>query len=242
VTGLVAIIVGVGAGLVALERFFPARALPRVRGWWWRVALLQAALFGVVFLGHHTWDVWLHRASVWRLELSPFAGGLVAYGVGTFVLYWWHRARHAVPLLWVVFHRLHHSPQRVEALTAFFVHPAEMISGALLNTFLVQVVLGLGAEANAWCNLWISLAGFFYHMNLRTPRWVGYFVQRPEMHWRHHELGRHAGNYSDLPIWDHLFGTYVPPEGFSGEFGFGPDEARRFPRILLFQKGDPAES
>jgi hypothetical protein len=27
---------------------------------------------------------------------------------------------------------------------------------------------------------------FVYHMNIRTPEWLGYFIQRPESHRVHH--------------------------------------------------------
>ena len=46
---------------------------------------------------------------------------------------------------------------------------------------------------------------------MRTPRWVGWFFQRPEMHRIHHEHGRHRNNYGDIPWWDMLFGTYENP-------------------------------
>ena len=46
----------------------------------------------------------------------------------------------------------------------------------------------------------------------RTPRWLGYVIQRPEAHGLHHELGEHRRNYSDFPLWDMLTGTFVNPE------------------------------
>jgi len=46
---------------------------------------------------------------------------------------------------------------------------------------------------------------------VKTPKWVGYFIQRPEEHILHHQRGVHAGNYSDWPFWDKLFGTYRAP-------------------------------
>ena len=52
----------------------------------------------------------------------------------------------------------------------------------------------------------------FQHWNVKTPRWLGYIIQRPESHGLHHELGVHARNYSDFPLWDMLMGTFVNPE------------------------------
>ena len=59
----------------------------------------------------------------------------------------------------------------------------------------------------------------FQHWNVRTPRWLGYIIQRPESHGLHHELGVHARNYSDFPLWDILMGTFVNPASFDGDVG-----------------------
>src|SRR5260370_10151383 len=56
-----------------------------------------------------------------------------------------------------------------------------------------------------------GLAELVYHWNVKTPHWLGYIFQRPESHCIHHQEGVHAFNYSDLPMWDMLFGTYRNP-------------------------------
>jgi sterol desaturase/sphingolipid hydroxylase (fatty acid hydroxylase superfamily) len=38
----------------------------------------------------------------------------------------------------------------------------------------------------------------------------------------HHRRGLHAYNYSDLPLWDILMGTFRNPAAFHGEVGFEP--------------------
>ena len=58
---------------------------------------------------------------------------------------------------------------------------------------------------------------------MRTPRWLGYLIQRPESHCRHHEFGVHASNYSDLPLWDILFGSFHNPASWEGRAGFSDD-------------------
>ena len=60
----------------------------------------------------------------------------------------------------------------------------------------------------------------FQHANIHTPRWLGYVIQRPESHSVHHERGWHRSNYSDLPLWDIVFGTFENPPTFEGEAGF----------------------
>ncbi len=166
---------------------------------------------------------------------SPWIGGVVSYFVGTFVFYWWHRIRHDSRLFWRVFHQIHHSPSRVQAVTAFYVHPVEALASSAVNGILVLVILGLPAESLLWNSTFASMAGIFYHMNLKTPRWVGYFLQRPEMHRYHHKLGVHGYNYGDIPIWDMIFGTHLNPPLFLGECGFGEGKELKLRQMLLFE-------
>src|SRR5690606_17003560 len=124
------------------------------------------------------------------------------------VFYWWHRARHDVNFLWLALHQIHHSPARIETITSFYKHPLEIVCNSLIIGFINHVILGVGLEGAAWTLLFSAVGEYFYHMNIATPRWVGLFFQRPEMHRIHHQLGRHYHNFSDIPLWDALFGTY----------------------------------
>ena len=45
-------------------------------------------------------------------------------------------------------------------------------------------------------------------------------IARPESHSVHHQRGVHAFNYSDLPLWDMVFGTFRNPIEFNAECGF----------------------
>jgi sterol desaturase/sphingolipid hydroxylase (fatty acid hydroxylase superfamily) len=45
----------------------------------------------------------------------------------------------------------------------------------------------------------------------------------------------HAFNYGDLPLWDHLFGTYQDSEDFVERCGFAAHAEQRFAEMLLFQ-------
>ena len=65
-----------------------------------------------------------------------------------------------------------------------------------------------------------SFITLFPHWNVRTPNWVGYFIQRPEEHILHHQREVHAGNYSDWPLWDKVFGTYRAPVEEPVQVGF----------------------
>src|SRR6187455_1897410 len=113
----------------------------------------------------------LPRVRTWPL------GGLVAYFIATFVFYWWHRWRHESDFLWRTFHQIHHSPQRIEVITSFYKHPIEMIVNSVLGSLLVYSLLGLSPAGGAVYTACTALGEFFYHANVRTPRWVGWFFQ-----------------------------------------------------------------
>ena len=52
-----------------------------------------------------------------------------------------------------------------------------------------------------------AVAEFFYHWNVRTPRWLGPVFQRPESHRVHHKRGYHTNNFSRPPGIRHHVGT-----------------------------------
>lgn len=205
----------------------PGRAWPQVAGWATRAWSASAVQGLVVAVGALTWDRWL-MDTAWLpgQRLGWFAGGLAGYVCTTFVFYWWHRARHEVPWLWRWVHQAHHSPQRLEVITSFYKHPLEMVLNSLLMGAVHCCVLGLTPAAVSFSVLLCGVAELFYHWNVETPRWLGRWIQRPEMHCEHHRAGAHRNNYADLPLWDMLFGTYHNPEAFDGRCGFGADEHR----------------
>jgi sterol desaturase/sphingolipid hydroxylase (fatty acid hydroxylase superfamily) len=220
-----------------IETLFPGWPLPRVRTWPLRVLLINAAQLGVVLLAGLAWERWLSAASVFHLaqHVSPAVGGLVAYFIATFLFYWWHRWRHEYDVLWIGFHQFHHSPQRLEVITSFYKHPGEMIVNSIVGGCLVYAFLGLSLEGGAYYTLCTALGEFFYHTNVRTPRWIGFFFQRPEMHRIHHQHGRHRNNYGDITWWDMLFGTYENPKEWTHTCGFDPEKEELLMDMLLYK-------
>jgi sterol desaturase/sphingolipid hydroxylase (fatty acid hydroxylase superfamily) len=74
----------------------------------------------------------------------------------------------------------------------------------------------------------------FQHANIATPHWLGYLIQRPESHNIHHARDVHRYNYSDLPLWDMLFGTFRNPRtAQAGTCGFYPGASGRLIDMLL---------
>jgi len=220
-----------------LESIIPGWRLPRVRTWPLRVLAINAVQLVVVLIAGLTWERWLSAASLFRLSdhVSPAVGGLTAYFIATFIFYWWHRLRHEHELLWRGFHQIHHSPQRLEVITSFYKHPGEMVVNSVIGSLLVYALLGLSPEAGGWYTLCTAFGEFFYHTNVKTPRWIGYFFQRPEMHRIHHQYGRHRNNYGDITWWDMLFGTYENPREWSDRCGFDDDKEQQLGRMLKYE-------
>ncbi|MCB9892871.1 MAG: sterol desaturase family protein [Planctomycetes bacterium] len=220
--------------MMAYEAWRPARGLPRVRRFWPRVLLLNALQAAVVVLAGFSWERWFKCSSLVDLSGLPLiAGALIAYFVSSFIYYWWHRARHELPLLWRIFHQLHHSPSRIQLVVSFFKHPSEFVANSILSTLIAYPVLGLTpTQAGALTGM-TAAAEFFYHWNVRTPRWLGWFIQRPEMHRVHHERGRHTSNFADLPVFDLLFGTFSNPANTEVECGFAQPQEQQFGAMLL---------
>jgi sterol desaturase/sphingolipid hydroxylase (fatty acid hydroxylase superfamily) len=201
------------------------------------VLLVNAVQLGIVVLAGVTWEVWLSSWSMFQLSdlVSPPIGGFIAYFVATFVFYWWHRWRHEYNFLWLAFHQIHHSPQRLEVVTSFYKHPGEMIANSLLGSLLVYTFLGLSLEAGVIYTFCTAVGEFFYHTNVKTPRWVGLIFQRPEMHRIHHQANRHKNNYGDIVWWDMLFGTYENPKEWMHTCGFTPEGEERLIDMLVYR-------
>ena len=218
------------------EKLWPAREFPPRKGWQW-IGISFLVLIGTISV-----VVPLLIPSPWldahRLldgtRLGVVGGTVVGYVVMEGVIYAWHRTAHNVGFLWRGFHQMHHSPRRVDIPGSVVFHPLEMIVQVMLQLFATVIVLGLDPLAAAIVGYLVAFNGFFQHWNVRTPQWLGYFIQRPESHCVHHRMGVHYYNYSDLPVYDMLFGTFRNPREFHGECGFENGADRRLGSMLAF--------
>ena len=116
---------------------------------------------------------------------------------------------------------------------SFFKHPSEFVANSMLSSLIAYPLLGLSPSQAGLLTAITAIAEFFYHWNVRTPRWVGVFIQRPEMHRIHHQRNRHTCNFADLPVIDMVFGTYRNPRAGEVECGFEPMQEQRFRSMLL---------
>jgi len=231
------IIVAATVAFFVLERLLPGRELPEAPGWYVRAALLNGCQLGIVLLAGVAWNRWFQRWSLFHLSdfMTPGMQGLLGWFIGTFVFYWWHRARHDSDFLWRVCHQVHHSPSRIELLTAFYKHPIEIAADSMIMSLLMFSVLGASTGGAAWFNVFAVLGEYFYHSNLRTPHWLGYFLQRPEHHSIHHQLDLHQFNYGDITWWDRLFGTFRETDEFAVQCGFPDGHERNLAAMLQFR-------
>jgi len=219
-----------------LERVRPGRALPASPGWYARATLMNLMQLALIGVGGLTWNRYFRDHAVLPLGHWPSAilEGAFYWFVGTLIFYWWRRLRHANGF-WLIFHQVHHSPSRIELLTAFYKHPIEIAADSIITGFFIYCVFGGTAEAGAWTSFFGATGEYFYHSNIRTPRWVGWFLQRPEHHSIHHELDVHKYNFGDITWWDRLFGTFKDTNGFAARCGFPGRQEEKLGEMFSFK-------
>jgi sterol desaturase/sphingolipid hydroxylase (fatty acid hydroxylase superfamily) len=221
--------------LMLAERAWPARKQPTIRGWpLIGIGFFVAYAFIAVLLPLHLPASWFEASLLPGAELGVGGGAVVGYLATTLAGYAWHRAAHRVPLLWRVFHQMHHAPQRLDAAGAFVFHPTEMFVYTALGLVVNALVLELDPIAASIVGFLGVFNAVFQHANLRTPRSLAWLIQRPEAHSIHHAHDVHGWNYSDFPLWDMIFGTYGSAQGFQPRVGFGADESRRWAQMARF--------
>jgi sterol desaturase/sphingolipid hydroxylase (fatty acid hydroxylase superfamily) len=219
-------------GLV-LERLFPARKLPQVKGWWLRGVLSFLVIGGINAMLPLAVVTALGGRSLFHFTGLGLAGGaLLAFVVTDFFGYWLHRLMHNVQLVWRWTHQMHHSAERLDVLGFAYFHPFDIAITTILGT-VVPALLGVTPDAAALAGFISFLYAVFQHLNVRTPRWLGYVIQRPEAHSIHHGRGVHAYNYANFPLSDILFGTFRNPEGFMPEGGFWDGASAKVGGMLI---------
>ncbi|MEZ5920666.1 MAG: sterol desaturase family protein [Parvularculaceae bacterium] len=217
-----------------LEASHPRQSYPPVKRWRAKGVLAFAAYLVIGGAAPFIWDGFLaeHRlfdARGWPLPVQIGAGFFIAELFG----YAWHRMMHQTPFLWRWFHQMHHSAERVDLSGAFWFSPLDTIGFAFMGSLALIGVMGVSAVAGLAINIAIMLLTMWQHLNVKTPRWLGYFIVRPESHSKHHERGRHRLNYCDLPLIDMIFGTFNNPNDIVRQAGFYDGASQRVGDMLL---------
>ncbi len=158
----------------------------------------------------------------------------VALDLGVFIA---HYLQHKVPWLWE-FHKVHHSAEVLNPLTAYRMHPVDLILNYGLSIFLVGVVQGVFQSLYtqpiplfSFYSLDLLTFGFYslgYHLRHSHvwldygPVWSRIFIS-PAQHQIHHsDAERHIDKNLGFifAVWDRVFGTlYIPKEKESISYG-----------------------
>ena len=153
---MIALIVIAGVSLalfavmfVPLERAFPARAAQRP----WRAdSTVDLAFFAGQYLAWSTLALAALTAvrgqldhvvpASWRHDVAalPLAAQVaIAIVAGDLLVYAWHRACHAVPLLWR-FHAVHHTTTSLDWLAAHREHPLDGVTTQLVQNLPAMIL------------------------------------------------------------------------------------------------------
>jgi sterol desaturase/sphingolipid hydroxylase (fatty acid hydroxylase superfamily) len=218
------------------ERIKPGRILPKIKNWYYMALMINVIQLIITLITARLWieifgEISLFKIRNWQSEILQ---GFFGWLIGTFFFYWWHRVRH-MKGFWLIFHQLHHSPSRIEAVTSFYKHPIEILADAILSALILYPLLGCSLMGMFWYNCFAGIGEYLYHSNIKTPKWFRYFIQTPELHSIHHQFGVHKYNFGDITIWDRIFGTYKDTTEFAERCGFPKDAEHKLKEMLLFK-------
>jgi sterol desaturase/sphingolipid hydroxylase (fatty acid hydroxylase superfamily) len=222
--------------LIIWEVFFPAKALPKVKNWKLKGLISFTIYFFLSSYLPLLTDPLLSKYQFFDLTvLGNVGGGIVAIVLYEFGVFVWHKAMHKSNILWRTFHQMHHSAERMDTYGAFYFSLFDMIGFTFLGSICLALLIGVTPQAVTIMLLATMFLGIFQHTNIKTPQWLGYIIQRPESHTVHHAKGIHKYNYSDLPIFDIILGSFRNPKGYEYETGFYNGASSKIIEMLTFQ-------
>lgn len=169
-------------------------------------------------------------SDAWAAHHLPLWGQvLVAWLVFDFMFYVTHRIGHEVDFFWRL-HSVHHCAHRLSVLNASRAHPLDLIWRRIVPVF-VTFQTGVSQEAFILSGVIGSVLATITHMNVRFRfGWLNYLIGTNEIHrWHHSNRIEEAKNYSIVMLWDHLFGTFVYPQGRRAPERLGLFDERHYP-------------
>ena len=222
--------------LIVWEALFPAKKLPKVKYWKLKGLTAFAVYFYLSSYLPLLTDPFLEPFQLFDLSgLGIVSGSILAILLVELAIYIWHRSMHKSDFLWRTFHQMHHSAERLDTYGTFYFSILDMIGWTFLGSICFALLMGFSPQAITVMLLVTTFFNIFQHSNIKTPRWLGYIVQRPESHTVHHAKGIHKYNYSDLPLIDILFGTFKNPKTFEHETGFYQGASSKIWKMLTFK-------
>lgn len=179
--------------------------------------LVDTALLRLVFplaaVGAALWAEQHHYGLFNTLRMPRWIGGVWAFFMLDFVIYWQHRIFHRIPMLWRL-HRVHHSDTELDLTSGVRFHPVEILLSMLIK---IAAVVALGAPALTVIvfEAMLNATSLFNHSNVRLSpgleRLLRFAVVTPDMHRIHHSVVRAEtdSNFGfNFPWWDKFFGSY----------------------------------
>ncbi len=192
------------------------------------------------------------KQSGWLAKLVFTILFFIAYDFGRFVA---HSLLHDVPWLWE-FHKVHHSAEVLTPITAFRVHPIDL----MIMAWVPALFTGLATWAtHQW---FASDITFFTYMGFHAMVWAFNLIDHLR-HWHvwvhygpklnpwfispaHHQLHHSAdpahwgcNRGYELAIWDRLYGTFISPQQIQHPItlglGDGTDSEWRSAKALLLK-------
>jgi len=228
--------IGLIPGLIIIDWAIRGKHHDSTKYWRLRATLVTIANFFLAGYFAVLWGTLLGDFHLFDLSgLGTWAGAIVGVLVYELGHYWYHRSAHTFNWLWRAGHQMHHSAESLDAFGAYYLHPVDNFMFTSLSALVFFPLLGLSIGAGVIGALFLTFNAMFQHMSMRTPRWLGYIIQRPESHSVHHGRNIHRYNYADVPLWDMIFGTFRNPEGFQAEQGFYKGGSSRILEMLAFQ-------
>ena len=219
---------------LVLDLAYRARRFETPRYWRIRALVVTLFVFGLSFVVPMLWSKLIGERTLFKLaSLGMWGGALVGVLVYQFFHYWYHRGVHRSDFLFRWIHQMHHSVEGIDAFGAYYLSPLDAIGFGSIASLVFFPLLGVSMEAGVVANLFLTFAAMFQHANVRTPRWLGYLIQRPESHGIHHQRGVHRYNYCDLPLWDIVFGTFRNPATFEAQCGYYDGASSRVGEMLI---------
>lgn len=161
-------------------------------------------------------------------------------------LWWIHYLHHRIPVLWE-FHKVHHSAEVMTPITAYRMHPVEIILNLNLTALVSGVVFAafqyltadrgeiyyiVGVDVVTFLFLLFGFNLRHSHVPMAYPRMLSYIFVSPWMHQVHHSCEkRHLDKNMGFifAFWDWMFGTlYIPARGETFAIGLESGEAPKF--------------
>lgn len=156
-------------------------------------------------LGMAVWAAGHHVGLLHAIHLPAPARFAAGFLLMDLTFYYWHRANHAMPLLWR-FHNAHHIDPDLDVSTSFRFHFVEILYSALFRIAQVSLI-GVSAPLYLTYELFFTLETMFHHSNVRLPlgfeRLLNKIIVTPRMHGIHHSFYRNEtnSNYSVIFSW-----------------------------------------